>query len=423
MSDTPPETVSDGATTSEQALDELLARAHLAPPHELAGLVDQCAQDLGARGAVAYLVDLQQQVLVPFVSQDGPGDETQLTPLEVDATLAGRAYQTFAVQTQDAGVDGVRVWLPLLAGTDRLGVLCVTVADPADLQVEGGLLASLLDRLAPITAELIDSKSPYGDTIIRLRRRTEMGLAAEIQWSLLPPLTFASRPVTVAAALEPAYHVAGDTIDYAVDAGHTRAAIFDVMGHGLHSAQCAVLAVAAYRNARRSGRTLLQTLASIDEALLAGLGGDLYITGVLLQLDTDTGLLQWVNAGHPEPLLLRGGRLIKTLHVEHSPPIGLGELRNTEPITVGVEQLEPGDRVLLYTDGVVEARSPSGEFFGTERLADLILRHLAGGLPAPETMRRVVRELLDHHQDQLSDDASLLLLEWRSGNEEALTSV
>ena len=79
---------------------------------------------------------------------------------------------------------------------------------------------------------------------------------------------------------------------------------------------------------------------------------------------------------------------------------------------VGSEQLEPGDCILLYTDGVVEARSPSEEFFGIDRLA--------GGLPAPETMRRVVRELFEHQQGPLIEDASLLLLEWRSGNEQAM---
>ena len=70
--------------------------------------------------------------------------------------------------------------------------------------------------------------------------------------------------------------------------------------------------------------------------------------------------------------------------------------------------------MLLYTDGVVEARSPGGEFFGVERLHELVGRHLAGGLASPETMRRVVRELMDHHQGQLTDDATLLLLEWRN---------
>ena len=221
--------------------------------------------------------------------------------------------------------------------------------------------------------------------------------------------------------MEPAYRVAGDTIDYAVDAGVTHVAIFDVMGHSLHSAQCAVLCVAAYRNARRGGSTLVETLHSIDDALLAGFAGEIFATTVLAQLDTGTGVFEWVNAGDPEPLLLRDGKRIKDLRVDPWEPRGAGLATPGHPIgqtvEVGHEQLQPRDRVLLFTDGVVEARSPSGQFFGVDRLADLVLRHLAGGLPAAETMRRVVRELLAHHQDRLSDDASLLLLHW--GGEQA----
>ena len=403
----------------DQPIIDLLGHARLAAAHELAALIDSCGQELGATRAIAYLADLQQQVLVPFVAPDGPGDDTLLTVLSVDSSLAGRTFQTFDMHTQDAGSDGTRIWLPLLVGTDRLGVLGVTVDSDAALEPDGSFVV-MLARLAAVAAELIVSKSAYGDTVVRLRRRTEMGLAAEMQWSLLPALTFTSKPVTVAAALEPAYHVAGDTIDYAVDAGVTSVAIFDGMGHGLQSAQCAVLAVAAYRNARRSSRTLTETMNAIDEALMTGLAGEVFTTAVLAQLDTDSGLLQWANAGHPEPLLLRNGRLVKSLHIDPRPPLGFGDLRPADDIVIGDEHLEPGDRVLLYTDGVVEARSPDGEFFGVDRLVDLIVRHLAGGLPAPETMRRVVRELLDHQQGPLSDDATLLMLEWRGGNEGAV---
>lgn len=193
------------------------------------------------------------------------------------------------------------------------------------------------------------------------------------------------------------------------------------MGHGLQAAQLAALAVAAYRNARRADRPLTDTVRSIDAALLAGFGGEAFTTAVLAELDTDTGLLQWVNAGHPEPLLLRTGRQVKSLHTDPAPPLGLGHAQSpNRSLLVGVEQLEPGDRLLFYTDGVTEARSPQGEFFGVDRLTDLLIRHLAGGLPTPETMRRVVRALLEHQQGQLSDDATLLLLEWPSGKEEGL---
>lgn len=403
---------------AEHALQAFADEAVLAAPYELADLIDRCARKLGARSAVAYLSDMQQQILVPFVSRSGPGDDNQLIGLSVDSTLAGRAFQTFELHIQDAGAEGARVWLPMLLGTDRLGVLGVVVEEAATLDQEGGKFAAMLSRLAAAAAALLASKSAYGDTLVRLRRRAEMGLAAEMQCLLLPPLTFASRPVTVAAALEPCYYVAGDTIDYSVDAGRTRVAMFDGMGHGLQSAQCAVLTVAAYRNARRCGRTLTETMEAIDATLYEGLAGEVFSTGVLLELDTDTGRLQWANAGHPEPLLMRAGKLIKSLQVEPRSPLGLGYLGGSDSPAIGYEQLEPGDRILLFTDGVVEARSPDGEFFGVERLADLVIRHLAGGLSAPETIRRVVRELLDHQQDQLSDDASLLLLEWRSGSEQ-----
>jgi serine phosphatase RsbU (regulator of sigma subunit) len=239
----------------------------------------------------------------------------------------------------------------------------------------------------------------------------------------MPPLTFACRQVTVAAALEPAYEVAGDTVDYAVDAGVARAAVFDGMGHGLASAQLATLAVAAYRNARRANRSLTDTVTRISGALVEAFAGTVFSTAVLVELDTDTGVLSWVNAGHPEPLLLRGGKVVRSLHTRPTRPLGL-RISGEPPVTdmaVGRVQLQPDDRVLLYTDGVTEARSPTGDFFGERALVDLLVRNLADGLPTPETMRRVIRALLDHQQGQLTDDATLLLLEWRSDGTDAMT--
>ena len=201
-----------------------------------------------------------------------------------------------------------------------------------------------------------------------------------------------------------------------------RAAVFDGMGHGLRSAQLATLAVAAYRNARRSDRSLVDTAERIHEALLEAFAGSAFTTAVLAELDTDTGMLTWINAGHPEPLLLRRGHRIKSLHAHPVLPLGLhilGSARTPE-VPIGREQLEPDDRVLFYTDGVTEARSPTGEFFGEQALTDLLVRNLAAGLPTPETMRRVVQALLDHQQGQLTDDATLLLLEWRSSNSSAM---
>jgi serine phosphatase RsbU (regulator of sigma subunit) len=405
------------------ALGGLLAESHLAAAYQLPDLIATHAGVLGGADATAYLADLQQGVLVPFLQPAGPAIDWQPGPLSVDSTLAGRAYQHVELVVGEARGGRVQVWMPLLDGTERLGVLGVTLPADRVAEVEADPVGSWLGQFAALTAELIMAKTMYSDTIVRLRRRTEMSLAAEMQWSVLPPLTFSCREVTIAAALEPAYEVAGDTVDYAVDAGVARAAVFDGMGHGLGSAQLATLAVAAYRNARRAGRSLPETTRHISAALAEAFAGSVFSTAVLLELDTATGLLSWVNAGHPEPLLLRDGKLVRALHARPVLPLGLrisGRPATTE-ITVGHEQLQPDDRVLLYTDGVTEARAPNGGFFGEQALVDLLVRNFAAGLPAPETMRRVVRALLDHQQDQLADDATLLLLEWRSENVNSLT--
>jgi serine phosphatase RsbU (regulator of sigma subunit) len=399
------------ATDAAEALRVLLDEARLAAPCELVDLVAECARSLGARGATIHLADLQQALLVPLAASTSPEPPSSRS-FSVDSTLAGRAFQTYEIQRQDDDGDGPLLWLPLLVGEDRIGVLGVSLGDLADLSDSAPVREPLV-TLARMTAQLLTTKQAYSDEVVRLRRTSRLGLAAELQYSLLPPLSFTSRAVSVTAALEPCYEVAGDSIDYAVDTHRAHVAVFDGMGHGLHSAQCAVLTVGAYRNARRSGSPLRQMLVAIDDALVDGMGGEIFTTAVLGHLDAATGLFEWVNAGHPEPLLLRNGRLVKSLHVEPRPPLGLGYLLATDDASVGSEQLEPGDFILLFTDGVVEARSPDGEFFGIERLTDLVLRQLAGGLSPTETMRRTVRELLNHQHGQLSDDASLLLIGWQ----------
>jgi hypothetical protein len=399
-----------GLTADESAVDALLLASHLAAPHQLPGLVAEHAAHLGAEEAVVYLADLQQRVLVPFLGPGGPDATEILEPLPIDSTLAGRVYQHVEVLTQLLEAGRVRVWLPLLDGTQRLGVLALTLPGhgprPDDERVR-----TRMRRFASLIAELVVTKNFYGDSIVRTRRRGEMGLAAEIQWGLLPPQTFACDQLVVAGALEPAYEVAGDSVDYAVESSRAWFAVFDGMGHGLQSAQLATVSVAAYRNARRAGRSLTDAAAAIDHAVLIAFGGEAFTTAVLAELDTDTGVLSWVNVGHLEPLLLRHNHLVRQLRSDPNLPFGLG-LALDRTFSVGSEHLQRGDHVLLYTDGVVEARSPSGELFGLHRLVDLVTRNLAAELPPNETIRRVVRELLAHQQAQLRDDATLLLVHW-----------
>jgi serine/threonine protein phosphatase PrpC len=383
-------------------------------PDELPGMVADAAALFGGEDVLVHLVDLQQRVLVPFQPLRGHSHDEFPHPLGVDSTVAGRAFQHMQPLTQSAAPrdegDRVRVWLPLLNGTERLGVLGLTLPTRS-LDDHPGM--SRLLRFASVVAELVMTKTLYGDSIVRVRRISPMALAAEIQWSLLPPLTFVNQSVTVAGGLEPAYEVAGDSLDYAVDAGVARFAVFDGMGHGILSAQLTSLVVAAYRNARRARQSLTDTAAHIESAVNDVFRVESFATGLLCELDTSTGRLTWISAGHHEPLPLRSGKLVRALELEPVLPLGLNQgLSATTSAAVGSEQLQPGDMLLLSTDGVIEARSPEGEFFGQERLVDMVVRNLAAGLPAPETMRRVVHALLDHQAGDLDDDATLLLVEW-----------
>lgn len=430
----------------DRAAREVLQASHLLAPHQLPDLVTRTAAGLGALEAVVFLVDLQQTSLVPFFGSADAG-ERSVHALPVEGSLAGLAFQRVQVLTQPHDEHSLRVWLPLLDGSERLGVLGVVMpqaegaggtsrtvgADPASAVAAG--LPGELTAYATLVAELVMTKTMYGDSIVLARRTAAMGLAAGMQWGLLPPLTFAGQDVVVAAALEPAYEVAGDSVDYAVDEGRVRFAVFDGMGHGLRSAQMAVLAVTAYRHARRSGRSLTATATAhiVDSAIHDVYGGDAFVTALLAELDTDTGLLSWVSAGHPEPVLVRDGRIVKHLHADPRLPLGLGAMAGATSVTVrdapdpavkvpageaaypvSTEQLQPGDQIVAFTDGVTEAPSPAGDRFGEDRLVELLTRHMASGLPAPETMRRIVKALLDHQQGQLTDDATLLLLTWRA---------
>jgi serine phosphatase RsbU (regulator of sigma subunit) len=185
-------------------------------------------------------------------------------------------------------------------------------------------------------------------------------------------------------------------------------AIIDAMGHGLEASRMANLAVGSYRHSRRRGLDLEGTFAAMDRVVADQFGTEKFVTGQLVRLDLPTGRLTWVNAGHPRPLLWRDGRVADDLHCETSLPLGMGYV----PAEVAEVSLEPGDAVLFLTDGVLEARSPGGEFFGRSRLARMWLEVGAGGQLPAEVLRRLCHSILDHQEGRLQDDATLLMVVW-----------
>jgi serine phosphatase RsbU (regulator of sigma subunit) len=389
------------------ALTSLLRASHLVAPDDLAAAVASEGRRLGLRETVLYLADYEQVTLLPLTGAGVP----ERRELPIEGTMAGRAFRRVEVLSSRVTTGTYRLWVPLLDGVERLGVaeLELPVAPGPDLEGE-------LRAFVTLVAELLVVRDAYSDVFARLRRRKTLSLAAEMQWELLPPLSFGTDRLVITGGLEPAYDIGGDSFDYAVNGGSADLLVLDAVGHGLPATVLASVAVSAYRHARRSALDLPEMATAVDAAIAGQFGASQFATAVLGRLDVETGRLRWINAGHPEPLIVRGSSLVRLPRCPPSRPLGLQE---TKP-TCCETRLEPGDRLLLYTDGIIEARSPAGEFFGEQRLADFISAAVAAGEPGPETVRQLMRHVLSHQADQLQDDASVVVLEWRTGDEALL---
>lgn len=392
----------------ERLLGTLIDRAHEMPPQLIAPLVAEEIAIIGGRDVAVLLQDYDQLTLVPL-----PGRRlVNEPPAPIDASLAGRAFLSDDLVEQ-AVTGGVRVFVPLLDGSDRVGVLAFTTDrwDDHDRR--------LARRLAGVLADVLVTKGLYTDRFFQARRSKPMSLSAEMQWALLPPLIMTTPQVALAGILEPAYDVAGDSFDYALNDDVLHLAIIDAMGHGLDAAMMASVAIAAYRHARRGGADLHDHYAAMDHAISSQFSDDHFVTIQMAALDVGSGRLRWVNAGHPRPLLLRGHRVVRTLDSPTTLPLGFG---GVDP-AVSEEALEPGDRVLFYTDGITEQHVPGGEEFGEDRFVEVLQRVALDGGAVQETVRRLSHALRHARGDATNDDATLFLVEWRGGSADHLADV
>jgi hypothetical protein len=378
-------------------LVDLLRVSHLLEPDDLPEVAERAARRAGATAIRILLADYEQHEL----NHLAPKGTQPSAPELVDATVAGRVFRTNELVHLDEGGGG-RLLLPLLDGTHRLGVLEVCLPAGTD---------STPEQWAPfsaLTAKLAVTKSSFGDGITMVQRTRQAAVRAEAQRELLPPLTLSSPRVLITGMLVPSYEVAGDVFDYSLTGDTLQMALFDAMGHSLSATLIATVALAAYRNSRRSGGSLLDHHRLADDLVGVEFAGERFATAIFAELDLPTGRLRSVSAGHPSAVVMRDHRVVAHCADDPTLPVGLG---GSEP-KVTTTQLEPGDRLLMFTDGVVEARSDDGEFFGEDRLVEHVGRELDSGLPGPEAVRRVLRAVASHQRGRMRDDATLLMVEW-----------
>ncbi|MDN0196976.1 PP2C family protein-serine/threonine phosphatase [Streptomyces sp. S.PNR 29] len=392
----------------ERLLGLLLDQAHLVPPQLIAPLIAERVGRIGGRDVSVLLQDYSQELLVPL-----PGRKLVIgEPEPIGESAAGQAFlRVDVVEVPQNGA--VRMYLPLLDGSDQIGVLALTLDEVDDND------RRLLRRLASLVADMMVTKHSYTDLFFLARRREPMSVAAEMQWTLLPPLAMSVPQVEVAGILEPAYNVAGDSFDYALNHDILHVAVIDAMGHDLDAATMATVAIGAYRHARRGDISLSEKYTFMDQAIARQFGPDHFVTAQMLHLNVVTGHVEWVNAGHPAPLLIRDHRVVRALHGPTTLPVGFGG----EQPRMSEVQLQRGDRLLCYTDGVIEEHEVGGEPFGEEQLIECVdlMEQAGGGVRA--AVRRLSHTLKEKRGGRTSDDATLFLIEWRGGSADHLTDL
>ena len=391
-----------GSLTTVPSIDfgRALREARNANPAAMPDILARSATAFGATDLVVYLVDFSRTVLEPMpdrsVHADAPGSE------ELTTTMAGRAFNGQQIVTADRH-DDVRVWIPVVAGSDRTGVIALSLPS-----VDDDVLAACVE-LGIVAGYLIAVHARSTDVYDLYRRRRSMSLAASMQWDILPPLVLAAGGVSVAGVLEPAYDIGGDCFDYAVNGSFLDFAIMDAVGRGLGAARTASSAISSYRHDRREGRSIVAMHTNLGSLIRSLHQDSSFVTGLLARIDLASGALTWTNAGHPLPLLIRRGRVVGELHCPPTPPWGVSACQPS----VKTDQLEPGDCVLSYTDGITEARTPDGEFFGVERLIDFTDRHAAESFRPEEVLSRIVASVREHQgSGELGDDATALMVRW-----------
>ncbi|MFE2375594.1 PP2C family protein-serine/threonine phosphatase [Streptomyces sp. NPDC059398] len=325
-------------------------------------------------------------------------------PVPIDGSPQGRAFGAQEPYVEPRITQGaVTAHVPVTVRGDRMGILSVSTLEDgyakADL-VEVQQICDMLGREILVAERDTD--------LYRLARRaTRLTLAAEMQWQLLPGRSVSRPEFSLGAHLEPAYAIFGDNFDWSVTAHHLTLTVTNGMGRGMQAALLTNLVVNALRNARRAGLGLADQASLADQAVYAEYRGALHASVLLLRFDLTTGEAEAVDAGSPRMWRLRG-RSVEPVGFDAQLPLGM-----FEETVYSAERLrmEPGDRILVGSDGVYDSVSATGEQYGERSLARSLSAHRF--LPAAQVPVAVLRDLREYRgSSPQEDDALVVCLDW-----------
>jgi len=266
----------------------------------------------------------------------------------------------------------------------------------------------ILDALAVEAASILDNARLVERERERQRMEQELNIARDIQQALLPR-GFRDYPYMAVTGIHtPCHAVGGDYFDlFPVGENRTAFLVADVSGKGLGAALLTTMLQGAL-SGMTTGSDPVVVFNHINRFLCDHAEVGRYATMFFGILDSD-GHLEFINAGHPSPLILRGGKVIE-LYTQGSFPVGLIPEAN---FTAATMNLEPSDTLILFSDGVTEAMDPEEQLFGVPRLQEV----LSGQHDAPlEELKKSILESVQtftRGADQ-TDDITVLLLRYRS---------
>ena len=291
-----------------------------------------------------------------------------LTSISIGLVAVVHSYATRGVRTPltDPIVMFGGLILVLFVVNENLGQI---VASPLNIEPFGVLIFILCLAYA-LGRSVFRAEAEF----VSVQR--ELETARQIQSSLLPRRVPTPSSLDIAVRYVPMTAVAGDVYDF-VEIGPSTLGILvaDVMGHGIPAALVASMVKLAFTAQTEHARDPATVLTSMNQILCRHLERS-YVTAVYAVVDTETHRMTFANAGHPPPLFRRRNEATAQTEPEHG--LILGFLPDAQYTNRCIEPLAVGDRILLYSDGVLEARNRAGEFFDSERVARWLSTHRAG---------------------------------------------
>ena len=343
-------------------------------------------------------------------------DRESATVLPFDGGPAEQALRTQTVQVHQHAepqetAKATDLWIVLAPVTERgeaIGLLELQLPEEPDPPA-----VAEISRFAHLLAFVVIANGRHTDLFEWGQRTRTFSLSAEIQQRLLPgPRTCEAGAFTLSAWLEPAATIGGDTFDYSLARDLLHLSVTDAMGHGVAAALTATVCLGSLRGTRRQGASMLEQADTANVALAQHASHtEDFVTGLIGRLELRTGSLELVNAGHVAPYLARDSRVAPlTLPVD----LPLGLFPETA-YRASRHQLSPGDRLVFVTDGMLERNAAHVD------LPSAIQE--TRSLHPREAVRALADAALEATGHALSDDATVLCLDWHGRHDHARRTV